>query len=68
MFVFQRRWQDVFLFSTGNLHKGFDRLTAIVQNELAIDLVPELYFLFCNRKQDRVKVLYLDGEKFSYLV
>jgi hypothetical protein len=65
MFVFQEDAKMFFYSQPTNLHKGFDRLTAFVQNELAIEFNCKTYFLFCNRKRDRIKVLYLDGNNLA---
>ena len=49
-----------------NLHKGFNLLTAIIENEMALELVPDLYVLFCNKKRDIIKVIYHDGENLAF--
>lgn len=65
MFFLQSNAQIHFYCSPVNLHKGFDRLTAIVQNELDVEFNSHTYFLFCNAKKDRVKILYLDGSNLA---
>ena len=66
MLFFKDNAKMIFYTKPVNLHKGFDRLTAIVQNELGLELVPDLYVLFCNRKRDIIKVLYHDGENLAF--
>lgn len=65
MFIFQTDAKMFFFSQPINLHKGFDRLTAIVENQLTIEFNSKTYFLFCNRKKDRIKILYLDGDNLA---
>ena len=44
-----------------DMRKSFDTLGAIVRNELDGDPVSGHLYVFCNKRRDRVKVLYFDG-------
>lgn len=60
MFLFLEDAKMIFYSKPTNLNKGFDALTAIVQTELRdFEFNSRTYFLFCNRKRDRIKVLYM---------
>ena len=43
-----------------DMRKSFNGLTAIVMNELDEDPLSGHLFVFCNRRRDRIKVLYWD--------
>ena len=43
-----------------DMRKSFNGLTAIVEHELAADPFSGHLFLFCNRKRNRLKVMYWD--------
>jgi transposase len=45
-----------------DMRKGFDGLYAIVENTLRQDPLSGALFLFVNRRRDRLKVLYWDGD------
>ena len=45
--------------------KGIDGLSSVIQNEMDMEPDSGLYFLFCNSKRDRFKVLYKDGENLA---
>lgn len=47
-----------------DLRKGFEGLGAVVQNTFREDLTSGSYFAFLNRRRDRMKVLYWDGDGF----
>jgi hypothetical protein len=65
MLFFKDNASIIFYTKPVNLHKGFELLASIAQNELGLRLVPDLYVLFCNRKRDIIKVLYRDGENLA---
>jgi hypothetical protein len=44
-----------------NFHKSFDSLMYLVNTELQIELVPNLFVLFSNPRKNRFKLLYHDG-------
>jgi transposase len=44
-----------------DMRKSFDTLAAIVRNELGGDPISGHLFVFCNKRKDRIKVLYFDG-------
>lgn len=44
-----------------DLRKSFDGLSGIVRTVLAEDPASGHLFVFCNRRRDRLKVLYFDG-------
>ena len=45
--------------------RGIDGLTSVVQNEMGMDPLSGHYFLFCNSKRDRFKILYKDGDNLA---
>lgn len=45
--------------------KGIDGLSSVVQNEMGMEPFSGCYFLFCNSKRDRFKVLYKDGDNLA---
>jgi transposase len=47
---------------TTDLRKGFDGLCGLVSNQLKQDPLSGTLFLFVNRRRDRLKVLYWDGD------
>lgn len=66
MFFLSENARMIFYPKPTNLNKGFNSLTAIVQTELSdIEFNSKTYFLFCNRKRDRIKVLYMDGNNLA---
>ena len=40
---------------------GVDGLSAVIQSEMGMDPCSGCYFLFCNTKRDRFKILYKEG-------
>ena len=47
------------------MHKSFDGLMGIVQNELKADLLSATIFIFLNRRRNQVKLLLWEGDGFS---
>lgn len=45
-----------------DMRKGFDGLSGIVTSQLQADPLSGALFLFINRRRDRLKVLYWDGD------
>lgn len=50
-----------------DMRKSFNGLYAIAKHELMKNPMDGSLFLFCNRKRDRVKLLYFDGTGFWVL-
>ena len=47
-----------------DLRKSFDTLTGLVRNHLGQDPLSGQLFLFCNRRRDRIKILFWDRSGF----
>lgn len=53
----------VFVYSSPmDLRKGFEGLGSIVEQEFNEEVTSGAYFAFLNRRKDRMKVLYWDGD------
>ena len=50
-----------------DLRKGIDGFAAVVQKEFNLDVFDDALFLFCGRRNDRIKGLYWDGNGFVLL-
>jgi transposase len=50
-----------------DLRKAFDTLAAVVRNELVLDPLTGALFVFCNKRRNRVKILYWDRGGFWLL-
>ena len=50
-----------------DLHRGIDRLAAIVTQQFGAQLNEESLFLFCGRRTDRIKALYWSGDGYLLL-
>lgn len=48
-----------------DMRKSFDGLSGLVQQHLGEDPLSGALFLFCNRRRDRLKLLYWDGDGFA---
>ena len=44
-----------------DMRKSFDTLHALVQSQVKIEPLSGHLFLFCNRRRDRLKILFWDG-------
>jgi len=61
MFTIDDNAKVMFYSKPTNLLKSIDGLTQVVLSEWGMDVEPHTYFLFCNFKKNRFKVLYTDG-------
>lgn len=50
-----------------DLRKGIDGLATLVQSQFQLDPFTNTLFLFCGRRQDRIKGLYWEGDGFLLL-
>ncbi|MCM1236641.1 MAG: IS66 family insertion sequence element accessory protein TnpB [Ruminococcus flavefaciens] len=47
-----------------DLRRGIDGLAGLVQEQFHLDPLSNALFLFCGRRQDRIKGLYWEGDGF----
>ena len=47
-----------------DMRKGFDGLSGIVRKEFGADPLDGSFFLFINRRRDRLKILHFDGSGY----
>jgi hypothetical protein len=57
----------IFFHKPINMHKGHDALIHIICTELGLKLVPNLFVLFSNRRKNRIKIIFLNGEHLLLL-
>lgn len=50
-----------------DLRKGIDGLSLLVQKSFALDPFGDSLFLFCGKRNDRIKALYWEGDGFVLL-
>ena len=50
-----------------NLRRGIDGLATIIEQQFKLDPCSEALFLFCDRRTDRIKALYWEGDGFLLL-
>ena len=67
MLHFNQQSKIVFFRKPVNFHKGIDSLVHIIKIELGLELVPNLFILFCNRKRNRIKIILLHANRFILL-
>lgn len=47
-----------------DMRKSFNGLIGIVQNQMTLELDDKSWFIFLNKKRDKVKLLYFSGDGF----
>lgn len=50
-----------------DLRLGIDGLAALVKQQFSLDPFSNTLFLFCDRRRDRIKALYWEGNRFLLL-
>jgi transposase len=48
-----------------DMRKSFDGLSGLVEAHFPERLLSGALFIFCNRRRDRIKVMYWDGDGFA---
>jgi transposase len=57
---------DIYLHTSAvDFRKSINGLLTIVENELELDAFSGALFIFCNKKQDKLKLLYWDKTGFA---
>ena len=67
MLHFNQQSKIVFFHKPVNFHKGIDSLVHIIKIELGLELAPNLFILFCNRKKNRIKIIYQHASQLILL-
>ncbi len=65
MFIVPEDATIVFYSNPVSQLKGIDGLASVIQFDMGMDPLSGHYFLFCNSKRDRFKVLYKDGDNLA---
>lgn len=65
MFFVPENAQIIFYSKPISQLKGIDGLSSVIQNEMGMNPQIGHYFLFCNTKRDRFKILYKEGDNLA---
>lgn len=61
---FKPESQILLIMTTVDFRKSLDGLTAIIQAELLLDPMQKACFIFCNKQQDKIKIIEWDFNGF----
>jgi transposase len=65
MFHIPRQMKIFVALEPVDMRRGFDGLSALVQQVLELDPLSGHMFLFRNRRRDRLKILFWDGDGYA---
>jgi hypothetical protein len=65
MFIMPDNAKIIFYSKPISQLKGVDGLMSVIQNDMKLEPQANQYYLFCNTKRDRFKILYKEGDNLA---